>query len=418
MAAIHSPGLLTPIKEDETSVHGGTIDADGDVVIIFHADWDITIKVGKYKYKVSAANVATASAEWRRRLYGKDAPSRPVDGDDWEVLAEKEDDSKALGTLLSIAHFSFNKVSNAPSLDELYAITILTNKYACTHLVYPWSGKWVEGLSTLVADEDCAIKAHKAAWIAYELGDCQLLKDMSDSLVVNAKVDGNGEIVNEAGMSMKDFRLPNGLLERITTVRAETVAKLLKQIKVPLDHLTGIKRLDPPKFCRTGIDVDSCESIMLGSALKALVPAGLYPVPDPDKFTGSIKDLKNAVCHIKFFDFRGEGYAPHKGHKGCNLGFQEVVKQVTKAMPVAIDQMQLEHVILQARISGLDKSDAADGTLYTDADDTEVKTEATKSEGSISEGSNSDKPARSENKPVKDEDVEFSVKKEKTEDDA
>ncbi|KAF9629993.1 hypothetical protein BFW01_g174 [Lasiodiplodia theobromae] len=95
-----------------------------------------------------------------------------------------EDDPDALALLLRIAHLKFNEVPRALSLDALYEVAVLTDKYFATSLVKPWIKQWIEPLKI------SRIQWHdiKWLWIGWEFGDEDLfnrsvqwlLKDSDD----------------------------------------------------------------------------------------------------------------------------------------------------------------------------------------------------------------------------------------------
>jgi hypothetical protein len=218
---ISPPRPLTPIKEHEDT-NGSQVVAKsetGDIChasVTFNPDWDTVMqlqgKSGIVQFKVASSNVAAASPVWRNTFYADSAIVRPSK----ETLAlELEDNVEALETLFRIVHYEFSKVPKKLSLDELYQVTRLTSKYQCTQLVYPWACKWISPLATYLSNEDCPTGNHKAAWIAWELGDVKLLRDMLDSIIVTAEVDSDGELINQAGTKLKDLILPSGSLGKL-----------------------------------------------------------------------------------------------------------------------------------------------------------------------------------------------------------
>lgn len=215
------PRPLSPIEEHgdldgasavAKSDHGNN---DDHASVTFHPDWDAVIKLkgksGVIQFKVVSGNIAAASPVWRSAMYGDSGKPQIRPGKENLVL-KVEDNAKALETLLRIIHYDFAKVPKNLSLDDVYEITRLTSKYQCTRLVYPWASKWVGLLETYLQNADCPFGNYKAAWIAWELGSVKLFKDMMDSLIVTTNVDKDGEVVNKAGLKLKDLILPSGFL--------------------------------------------------------------------------------------------------------------------------------------------------------------------------------------------------------------
>lgn len=363
-----------------------TVASVTDSSINFHVDSDLCIQVtgtlGPVNYLVASCTLSTASAVWRKLLYGEDAKQRPADGD-W-LIQFADDDPQALETLLRIVHFDFAKVPLEPTLDELYEITKLTAKYQATHIAYPWSSKWLALFDALDIEGECVAKAHKALWVVWELGHIELFKKVADIILVNTMIDGDGNLVNKAGKLIEtDNVLPRDLLgwlllsgchfgnaanaitDSFARIRAKTVDQILSHIKNAIDHVSHIKRQDDRKYCQRDQDSDACENMLLGCAMRGLISQGMYPIPSAGEYKGSINDLKVIIDEIKFTDYRGSDYAPHKSHKGCTLHLKEEYAEATAegVLEHAYTDKHEKHVLRQARISGLNRCDPVGSPL-------------------------------------------------------
>lgn len=188
-------------------------DNNEEILVVLHDAADITIvvksSVGVNKYKVSSMNLATASDVLRAVIFGKDGQKKS--GSD-VTLDIGDVDPKALSTLLRIAHFDFAKVPRKLNLDDLCAVTALTSNFNCTSLIMPWASNWIKPLSRLHKDESSNTVNHKAAIIAWELGDAKLLRQMVKDLTMSAKVDEDGDLEHATGTKLKDLVLPAGIL--------------------------------------------------------------------------------------------------------------------------------------------------------------------------------------------------------------
>ncbi len=212
-------------------------DVTRDVDMRLHADSDAVFRVSGCRplrlFGVVASCAAAASPVWRRLLYGDDdddddddgkgeavAGARPRDGDgDRAWIVDIDADPQALCTLLLIAHYRFREVPPDMPRADLYSLTLLTSRLRCTHLVYPWARRWAAGFSAFAADDEaCPAHCHEVAWIAWELGDAGLFRDMVRALVLGSRLDADGEtLVNVLGQGLRDMILPEGILGEFIT---------------------------------------------------------------------------------------------------------------------------------------------------------------------------------------------------------
>ncbi|KAF7528974.1 hypothetical protein G7054_g9966 [Neopestalotiopsis clavispora] len=338
------PRILTPVDELNETITDGTQ--------IFNKDADLTFKLksdsGFVEFKVNKFNVASASDAFGRLIFNENGDSDVI-----ELL----DDTNALALIMNIVHYRFLLVKKEPSIDELFQICILVDKYDCTHLVQPWAANWAAVLSTFTEGENAAAANYKALWVAWVLGCVGPFRQMADSLIVTSKVDEDGDLGHISGAKVQDLVLPQGLFDGIVSVRSKTVAVLLDAIKKPMDHLTG-GSMDDSSLCKVGSEAKMCEMMLLASATRALVPAGLYPVPTASKYTNSLGDIKDAITGIKYEAWVGKSFAPHKAHTGCNLGLMDSLKTILQDMPSPVQQVHLAHLAKQAKLTAVDNGDA------------------------------------------------------------
>ncbi|KAI1852977.1 hypothetical protein JX265_012866 [Neoarthrinium moseri] len=347
---------LSPIEEQDDNIHQDQeISHSDDDLAVFHADTDAAIKVESgedlVEFKVIISNVTSASQVLNDLFYG-DASEKLPNGTRVITL---DDEPESLAILMNIMHFRFARVPKRPTVDQLYELTRLTSKYKCTHLVEPWAVAWTEQLSGFAHDKKATEDNYKAAWISWELGYEKLLREMTDSLVLNCKVDEHGDVIHPNGTKLRDLVLPPGFLDRIIEIRFNTLASILEQIQIPMDHLSHMKRLEKPGFCkRAEDDVAWCEAMLLGSSMPKLMQAGLFPVPPATSYRQSLQTLKSAVYDIEYKHWEGRKWAPHKSHTGCNLGLRDSIKSVLDQMANPVQQSHLGHLFKQAQITGVD----------------------------------------------------------------
>jgi hypothetical protein len=114
------------------------------------------------------------------------------------------------------------------------------------------------------------------------------------------------------------------------------VAKILDTVKKPIDALIYGEHGTDGSYCKVGKDSKACEIMMLGSSIPGLAKAGLFPVPEPEKFTGSLYDLQDKLNAVETIPYIGKDWMPHMSHDNCDLGFRESAQDCLKDMMVPL----------------------------------------------------------------------------------
>ncbi|RYC57233.1 hypothetical protein CHU98_g8969 [Xylaria longipes] len=329
-----TPRALTPIPETDTASESPTItfhpDADLEVTIPMPDD-DPTI------YMVCASALACASPIWRTMLYHGAARAHGANDDTKESQLQTmklTGNPEAIGLLFRIVHYDFKHVPKEPTLNQLFEL-----------------GK---SLSNFAAEVDCYSKCHKVLHIAWTFGELNLYRETIDTLIVSAKIDLNGKIVNISGQPLEDMLMPHDLLEVIIETRASTVAKILNAVKEPIEVLSSGEQNQRSTYCKVGKDSQACEIMMLGSIIPLLTKEGLFPVPEPEKFTGSIATLKSKLDEVKTIPYVGKEWMPHMSHENCHLGFRESVMACLKEMTVPLSTGIMSWMSDQADTCGIE----------------------------------------------------------------
>ncbi|KAI8628376.1 hypothetical protein F5Y19DRAFT_476356 [Xylariaceae sp. FL1651] len=367
------PRALTPIQESESSdietiqpKLSNAQSTNSCNITSFHSDADLKVIVQQpggditTTYMVCACAMACASPLWRSMLFYNTAQARGAEGEIKENLDQTlklEGDAEAIGVLFRIIHYDFSHVPEEPTLDQLFELCLNACRFRCTHLFHPWANKWISSMSTFVSEAHCHPECHKALHIAWTFGDIDLFRDMIDALIVSTKIDAKGRIVNISGKPLDDMLLNLNVLPIITETRIATVAKILDAVKTPIESLSSTDRNPRSSYCKIGKDSKECEAMMLGSVLPALMKAGLFPVPEPHNFTGSLLELKYRLDEIKMLPYIGRDWVPHKAHDNCNLGFCESVTTCLKEMPVPLSDYIMSWMSEQAKICGIEAGD-------------------------------------------------------------
>ncbi|KAI1157710.1 hypothetical protein F5B18DRAFT_669149 [Nemania serpens] len=354
-----TPRALTPILE---------MDPVENPVNIFHPDADLKVIIQTPNgdpiiCMVCASALACASPIWRSMLFYDTARARDAERElkqDHIQTMALTGDPEAVSLLFYIVHYNFSRVPKEPTLDQLFELGKSACQYRCTHILYPWAHRWISPLSNFSAQVDCYSACHKALYVAWTFGDLKLYRDTVDALIVSARIDVNGKIVNITGQPLEDMLMPRDLLDIISKTRASTVAKILDAVKTPIEVLSSGEQGQRSTYCRVGKDVYACEVMMLGSIIPPLTKARLFPVPEPEKFTGSIENLKHNLDTIKTIPYIGKEWMPHMSHDSCNLGFRESIMTCLKEMTVPLSASIMSWMSDQAETCGIEATEELD----------------------------------------------------------
>ncbi|RWA06988.1 hypothetical protein EKO27_g8114 [Xylaria grammica] len=348
------PRALTPIPETEAT--------SGSPVMDFHRDADLRVIVETPHdeptvYMVCGSAIACASLVWRSMLYHNTAYSHDVEDETKHEQIQTirlNGDPEAIGLLFRIIHYDFKHVPKEPTLDQLFELGKIACQYRCTHILYPWANQWISRLSDFAAEDNCYSECHKALYVAWTFGELKLYRDMVDALIVSSGINAHGKIVNIAGQPLEDMLIPRDLLDIIVETRACTIAKILDAVKTPIHALSHGKQAQRSTYCRIGKDSQACETMMLGSIIPALTKAGLFPIPEPERFTGSIEYLQNKLEMIKTVPYVGKEWMPHMSHESCNLGIGESITVCLKGMMVPLSGSIMSWMSDQAKTCGIE----------------------------------------------------------------
>ncbi|KAK7754456.1 hypothetical protein SLS62_003476 [Diatrype stigma] len=199
-------------------------------------------------YTVDSRAVSRASSVWRAMLNGAFAESSrpdPNSNEKWTVELPDDDPTPML-IILNIIHNRFDEVprgAESLSVDELYDLTVLTDKYDLTRLLFPWVKQWTAPLEDYVSQliegqptELCQI-LEKLLWIAWELGDDRLFDEVYIHLASNTRVE-EGQLV-ETDSETQLFS--SGILEPADVSAKRNDAASLDKVIVQLSQTWGLR---------------------------------------------------------------------------------------------------------------------------------------------------------------------------------
>lgn len=138
---------------------------------------ELMIRVGAYhekrmmQFRVSAAMLVRASDLWRRMFHCNSRAQGP-----W-LVEFREDDPDAMGIIFRLTHGMAWHVPSNPSIETLYDIIVVVNRYEVTRWVSPWASPWMNVAAKVIgAPADLWLMAMA---IALELGGKQEFFDIA-----------------------------------------------------------------------------------------------------------------------------------------------------------------------------------------------------------------------------------------------
>ncbi|KAF2966505.1 hypothetical protein GQX73_g7044 [Xylaria multiplex] len=160
---------------------------------------DLCLQVGESpvtSFVVCSKTLARTSDFWNKLLNGEFRESgkhRSQDiGSNWTVEFP-EDDPRSMELLLNIIHGRFDKVPSYESVMDiqyLYNVSVLTDKYAMTHVLRPWAPGWLRrSMSFLGEWSGLSLReqyCHEWLWISWEFGDTANFEKVANFLLLNS----------------------------------------------------------------------------------------------------------------------------------------------------------------------------------------------------------------------------------------
>lgn len=174
-------------------------------VLNFDDQGDLRLEVGEQKARrsfiVCSKSLARVSNPFKAMLYGDFAESKSRKQDPNWTVELPEDNSEAFITILYIVHSQFGMVPDIVTRDQLYQITILTDKYDMTEMLRPWAPKW---LSYAHSADNIYQGDEVLTWIAWELGDRSLFVEKVQWILNDCHLDGSSKLCCPDGKPLQD----------------------------------------------------------------------------------------------------------------------------------------------------------------------------------------------------------------------
>lgn len=165
---------------------------DGDLYLVAGAE---LLSGDTTEFQVCSTTVARLARVFDIMLFGCFAESKShlASGQKWEV-ALPEDDPEIMGIILSVAHANVSKVPTKRTMEELYRILVITNKYDITPVLKFQVITWLQNLEGVSEIETNADSAAQFMFIAWELGHESLYKWLMDKLAKTCSIGSEGKL--------------------------------------------------------------------------------------------------------------------------------------------------------------------------------------------------------------------------------
>lgn len=174
-------------------------------VMTFDDEGDLRLEVGEQKawrsFIVCSRSLARVSRPFKAMLYGGFAESTSRKQDPNWTIELPEDNPQAFITILHIVHSQFGMIPENVTRDQVYQITILTDKYDMTEILRPWARNWLSQVHSAYfaypGDE-------VLTWIAWELGDRSLFVAKVQWMLNNCHLDGASNLCCSDGKPLQN----------------------------------------------------------------------------------------------------------------------------------------------------------------------------------------------------------------------
>ncbi|KAL3954910.1 hypothetical protein ACCO45_010473 [Purpureocillium lilacinum] len=224
-------------------------------------------------------------------LYGTfaEAKSNQESPDDWTINLG-DDNPAPMKIFLNIAHANFSEVPKALTVGDLYDLT--------------WMSSLGSGQQTPPSDMP------KLLWISWEFGRKEDLTTISRQMLL--EFDGNW--FNDTD-NLEDIQTPPYIIERMVSIRSNTIQKLLDIFHDMVETLTVVD--EKPRWCH--------HATWMGHH------RWLWPLPDPSEVQYSLVGLYRKLTSLIIHDIGDVKGTPSENHQRCNPR-EHLLHQVQEVM--------------------------------------------------------------------------------------
>ncbi|KAI1176515.1 hypothetical protein F4777DRAFT_578012 [Nemania sp. FL0916] len=320
---------------------------------------DLCINVGMHptrSFIVCSRSLARASPFWDKMLYGDFIESKKPhcedDSVEWTVKLP-EDNSTALGLLLSIIHGQFDVVPDYDDLlcvQDLYEISVIADKYDMAHVLRPWARGWLRSTlesAELIGESLREQYCHERLWISWALGDTANFEEIAKIMLLTS-CTSTPDVNN---LRCPGVFEPPEIYDVLEQVRVDIINELLAPFR---DIIEGLIIKDE-SLCRKHKRKKNypavCLPSMLGTGIQSLASVGLWPIPQPAEISWSVLILSDKLKSVKIESKAYPNIAdgPHQcSHDSVLRG---KIEGVLNSIPSLLTERHEHHLDCQARKS-------------------------------------------------------------------
>ena len=185
------------------------LDPSGDLTLITEFEDSETETTFTRTYVASSQVLCLASPVWKVMFDPQGPWARQ--SSNTEGFKMYDDDPKALLILLDIAHLNFNRIPRTLTLEQLFQIAILCDKYDTVKLIQPWIKNWSHELQSRRPVND----PENLEWlfIAWSLGNEPIYETLFKKVVLKMNASGRSDF-DRVEMKMGEFVPPGAIGKR------------------------------------------------------------------------------------------------------------------------------------------------------------------------------------------------------------
>ncbi|KAK8017036.1 hypothetical protein PG993_015225 [Apiospora rasikravindrae] len=306
------------------------IDPDGDLVLVVGADLvgsDATLfNVEKaVTFRVDYKALARTSLVFKAKFDTKRDDYKPGTSEVGWTEHLPQDSPSGLNFLFLIAHAKLNKVPEQQSFQEIYEIVEMTVRYDMFPLLKGRAKLWFSGgvfssvmlcggmfstsrFSDIIAPNADAKTLSQTLGIGQGLGKQSMMIAVVNHIATHSQINNgqlyvNGENLEDGKFCFTQVQIQLCKYQRLTALRA-----ISREMGGFIQQLLGTKAFGASEKCPNhqsqNVEGQICESIALGSLMKALAKRREWPLPEPEhKDTWSVNSLEQEWSAIKLRGF-------------------------------------------------------------------------------------------------------------------
>lgn len=339
--------------------------AEARPLIHLDVDGDLRLDVGEdeevQRFKVCSRTLSRASKVFKAMLYGNFIESRPSNKEQEWVVALPEDDPVPLATVLYIVHNQFSKVPDSVTREELFNITVLTDKYDMTEVLRPWAKSWIKPLAS--GSRPLGQKGDEALlWIAWELGHVDLFQRTLGHLQETCTLDQHSKVLDRHGTRLEDNDHVKALgilggKDGLETRRISRISSLLFCVDTKVNYLARgigdirsgsyVQECCPVSIFGQSTHLERCNIWYLGSIIRSLAKVSYYPLPNASWTKCSVQEVRTKLGSVC------DGILHNGSNKACCPDSELRSSLAKVSTDILLTDVQTKHLEQQAVKTGL-----------------------------------------------------------------